>query len=990
MTTHPKRRQRIAVPYDGPYGLGPVSHVGYQGARHLQPERLPSDGREDVVAIRIIDLSSETLANVKVISSTIKRLVAANLHLRVVPEDLLLNLVHLTKLDLSNNELGDNSLPDSLKSLTQLLEIRLSNNRLTKLPVCVRKLKNLTRLDLSDNQIESAAGLDKLRKLQILVYELTSLIKEISALKRLEILRCSGNKIREIPRDIRMLRSLVDLDLSANQISALPTDIFLLPNIDVLNVSQNEVTKVPTYKVRHQDRRWISSVDLSDNKLTTFPGQLLLTSSKLDISGNRIKTLPYNAIKKLDADIGQQLLMDDNPVAYPPADVCFSGLKNIIAFFQESLSEVKVYQGVKVLVVGPHQSGKTSMVQTLVDQQTRMAEDTQDTSAGIDTFSVTFDLDELEDGKPGKSLEMNIWDFCGHPFYMYPHYVFFEHPTITLLTFNMAEFSPAVFGQQLGRWVDWMIAKTNHVVVILVGTQSDLIGQDRLSQVTTEVREEMASHIDRIKGVIRSRIAAIEERPHISPTLSEQLKAYRKLEQQAKFTIYPEVISTSSKKNQGFDRLRQAIESLSEDKSLFPNVMRVVPTFWLDVHQYIEDRGNAMVIPVLKFETFEEEVTSRFGMKHLVKSIAEYLHETGQILWFQRVESLKGIVCIRPSWLFDVFRLLLRHDFEHASQGQVESSRSLTNVKFERLKKETMSDGVLDRDLVRSILAPLLPFEQPSLATEVMLLLTDGFELGYSIIKRQRDSVYSLLSDRDTEGKVNLSKVLVPWLRRNGEPSEFTHAWESIEDHQRVGAYFKFPNYFPPGLFEIVCVRSHGEKHRLRFLHHWGAGVHAMHLQEAVHVLMTYYDQFVEDAPGSKFTMFKFEVRDDKWDLGERTPISTMWSILLPLLLDLEDLLGTYAGLLVERLTECPLCRQPTFLGEWLTPKETQAMLTRTCDGCQMDVDTAFLVQPREKKRVFIKRKDPSLPQISTHRNTEARSTAPQTTSLILPSIIEE
>ena len=56
-------------------------------------------------------------------------------------------------------------------------------------------------------------------------------------------------------------------------------------------------------------------------------------------------------------------------------------------------------------------------------------------------------------------------------------------------------------------------------------------------------------------------------------------------------------------------------------------------------------------------------------------------------------------------------------------------------------------------------------------------------------------------------------------------------------------------------------------------------------------------------------------------------------------------------GVLVERLMECPLCHELSFLGEWMTPKETQGMETRPCEECMQDVDTAFLVQPREKKR---------------------------------------
>ena len=57
------------------------------------------------------------------------------------------------------------------------------------------------------------------------------------------------------------------------------------------------------------------------------------------------------------------------------------------------------------------------------------------------------------------------------------------------------------------------------------------------------------------------------------------------------------------------------------------------------------------------------------------------------------------------------------------------------------------------------------------------------------------------------------------------------------------------------------------------------------------------------------------------------------------------------AGIWVERRIECPLCGTASFLGEWMTPKETQGLPMKTCDSCCQEVDTAFLVHPREKKR---------------------------------------
>lgn len=176
-----------------------------------------------------------------------------------------------------------------------------------------------------------------------------------------------------------------------------------------------------------------------------------------------------------------------------------------------------------------------------------------------------------------------------------------------------------------------MIAKTNKLVVILVGTKCDIVPAKRAAEITREVREKLAAHLKKRQSLIESRIKEIEKRPVISPSLSEQLKACMKLFQ-ARFTVQTEVIATSAKQFTGFQKLKDAIEALANDRKLFPNVMRTIPTFWVEVENWVEERGNALLVPVMHWEEFSEEVTQRFGMKHLLVLITQYLHESGKVI----------------------------------------------------------------------------------------------------------------------------------------------------------------------------------------------------------------------------------------------------------------------------------------------------------------------------------------------------------------------
>ena len=235
----------------------------------------------------------------------------------------------------------------------------------------------------------------------------------------------------------------------------------------------------------------------------------------------------------------------------------------------------------------------------------------------------------------------------------------------------------------------------------------------------------------------------------------------------------------------------------------------------------------------------------------------------------------------------------------------------MTSLKFERLKQEALTSGVLDRDLLRCLLSRLIPSDVTAPAIEVMTLLAFGFELGYPVSRKHRDSPLSLSADLDSEGKVKVNKLLIPWLRKNDEPEDFTALWESTKRNRKLINYFRFPHFFPPGLFEMVTVRAHAGRHKLHFRHHWGGGVHARHEKEAVHVVISYFREEEEEEgeeEGVSGVWMKYEVRDglgveeekggqeEGEKEGEATPAAVMWGVMLPLLMEFEELIGSYAG----------------------------------------------------------------------------------------------
>lgn len=215
-------------------------------------------------------------------------------------------------------------------------------------------------------------------------------------------------------------------------------------------------------------------------------------------------------------------------------------------------------------------------------------------------------------------------------------------------------------------------------------------------------------------------------------------------------------------------------------------------------------------------------------------------------------------------------------------------------MKFDRLKKDALSDGVFHRDFFRYLLAPLIPTDQASLTTDIMKLLAEGFELGFPVNKPQKEPL--LANTKDESRTMNtLTNIKIPWLIKDSEPEDFKTVWDSLVHWKKLTCCYQFPLYLPPGLFEVICVRAQNKKYNLHFLHHWGGGLHAVHIQDKTHILLSYVQNDL--GPNNGMNMIKFEVRGDNSEKDLPTSLAIMWSVLIPLLQDFEHLLENYSGM---------------------------------------------------------------------------------------------
>ena len=111
-------------------------------------------------------------------------------------------------------------LPPEIGQLQQLLELRLSDNRLSTLPPEIGQLRQLQELEIGGNQ-------------------LSALPPEIGQLQQLLWCKLQRNQLTTLPPQIGQLQRLRHLELWDNQLTALPEEITHLQRLEYLDIERN-------------------------------------------------------------------------------------------------------------------------------------------------------------------------------------------------------------------------------------------------------------------------------------------------------------------------------------------------------------------------------------------------------------------------------------------------------------------------------------------------------------------------------------------------------------------------------------------------------------------------------------------------------------------------------------------------------------------------------------------------------------------------------
>uniref|UniRef100_A0A096M752 Leucine rich repeats and calponin homology domain containing 3 n=1 Tax=Poecilia formosa TaxID=48698 RepID=A0A096M752_POEFO len=218
-------------------------------------------------------------------------------------------------LNLSGRKLKEFPRSAANHDLTDTVRADLSRNRLSELPLEVCLFVSLEYLNLYQNCLRSLP--DGLVNLQALTHLNLSSRNQLSVLPAvvcslpLKVLIASNNKLVSLPEELGQLRHLTELDVSCNEIRTLPSQVGQLEALRDLNIRRNHLVRLPS--------------ELAELPLV-----------RLDFSCNKVTSIPvcYRGLTQLQA-----IVLDNNPLQSPPAQICIKGKVHIFKFLNLEASK---------------------------------------------------------------------------------------------------------------------------------------------------------------------------------------------------------------------------------------------------------------------------------------------------------------------------------------------------------------------------------------------------------------------------------------------------------------------------------------------------------------------------------------------------------------------------------------------------------------------------------------------------------------------------
>jgi hypothetical protein len=451
-------------------------------------------------------------------------------------------------------------------------------------------------------------------------------------------------------------------------------------------------------------------LNLRNNKLTALPAEIG------NLSALQVLDLSNNELTALPAEIGQlptlrMLSLEQNPgLVFPPPEIVQQGMAAVLTFLRRYRADSRRQWVSKLLVLGEGGVGKTSLLRALAGEPLNQQEST---THGVEIRPLEFS----HPSKPGVTMQLKAWDFGGQEIYHATHQFFLTERSLFVLVWN------ARHGYEQGKlyyWLDAVQARAPQSPVLIVA-------------------------------------AFIDQRDADLPLADIQRK-------------YPQVLghyAVSNRDGTGMEELRAAIAAVAAG---LPLMGERWPGQWLAAANAVRQRPDNFITPAEM-----RRLMAAHGVVGKDQDIlARWLHELGDILYFQDDPGLNDMVILKPPWVISEIDRVLESEEVIAKTGV-----------FTRCHMERLWSGVTPE------------------VRDHFLRLMEKYDLSY---RTPEDEEISLVVER------------LPL-----DPAKFKEPWEAIKQAEgctEVAMRFLLGSTLPAGMPTWFIARSH----RFTTHTHWRLG----------------------------------------------------------------------------------------------------------------------------------------------------------------------
>jgi len=345
--------------------LAPLKNLIDLDFRHNSLHDL--DGFENLASLEILNLSHNKIRRIENLDA-LKKLNSLNLSNNQITEiENLEKLTGLVKLELRNNAIKEIK---NLEKLANLNLLNISGNEIEEIKN-VSNLKKLKILQLEHNRIKEINNLNDLTKLEILIIGENQIneIKNIDKLTNLLLLYAYQNQIEEI-KNLEKLKKLKDLILSDNKIKEIK-NLDSLKELLLLEIDGNQIEEIKNL----DNLVNLHTLNLSHNQIREIKNLDNLTSLRnLDLSSNEIIIINLPKFILDQADFNLQIHSNKtferiNQIEIPIQGNQLFHIKDWLAK-QQSQQKTSFTYPLKVLLLGNHGVGKSSLVNFLTGKTT--------------------------------------------------------------------------------------------------------------------------------------------------------------------------------------------------------------------------------------------------------------------------------------------------------------------------------------------------------------------------------------------------------------------------------------------------------------------------------------------------------------------------------------------------------------------------------------------------------------------------------------------